>query len=97
MSPFSRKKVYGGESMPLQHGFRFLRPPLPAPSLGSLAAFLPSGEGYGLTTFHRCPKDGEGPASPPVVRQLHQRSEEPLVLTTYLCGPSLSASLACST
>src|SRR5689334_15202012 len=38
---------------------------------------------------------GLGRASPPVVRQLRRRSSEPPVLTTYLFGPSDSASCAC--
>ena len=43
-----------------------------------------SREGYGLTTFHGCIKDGLGSACSPVARQRRQGKEEPLHLATYL-------------
>src|SRR4029079_8191277 len=47
---------------PLQVGIRFLPRPLPAAPSIRLAARLPAGEGYGLTTLRRGSMRGLGPA-----------------------------------
>ncbi|RBA58933.1 hypothetical protein DQ403_10900 [Stutzerimonas zhaodongensis] len=52
-------------SEPLQSGIRFLCDPIPAPPTAHLAAHLPRGQRYGLTTFPICHTTGLGPAFSP--------------------------------
>src|SRR5271165_4130552 len=54
-----------------------------------------SREGYGLTTFHGCIKDGLGSACSPVARQRRQGKEDTPALGHSPFGSSLSAPLAC--
>jgi hypothetical protein len=71
-------------SAPLQHGFRFLRHPLPAPPSAFLAVRFPRREEYGLTMFRISTMNRLGSAFTPVVRHLRRRSYKPPYLTTYL-------------
>src|SRR5271165_759208 len=54
-----------------------------------------SREGYGLTTFHGCIKDGLGSACSPVARQRRQGKGNTPALGHSPFGSSLSAPLAC--
>ena len=57
--PLSRRVMFQPLSVPLQNGFRFLHPRLPAALSAYLAARFPMGEPYGLTTFPLCTCVGE--------------------------------------
>ncbi len=61
VSPLSRR-VSPPVSVSLQHGFRLLLHPLPAPPSSSLATGLPLRERYGLTVFRMCDRDEIGPS-----------------------------------
>jgi len=65
--PVSRGVMFQPLSGPLQPGIRFLCDPIPAPPTARLAAHLPRGQQYGLTTFPICHTTGLGPAYSPVV------------------------------
>ncbi|ASA19122.1 hypothetical protein FA326_10230 [Pseudomonas aeruginosa] len=65
--PVSRGVMSQPLSRPLQPGIRFLCDPIPAPPTVRLAAPLPRGRRYGLTTFPICHTTGLGLAFSPVV------------------------------
>jgi hypothetical protein len=70
--------------------------PLPATPSAYLAACFPLGrEGYGLTTFHGCIKDGLGSAFPPVAPTATAGEGGAPAPGHLPFGSSLSASLAC--
>lgn len=62
----SRRMMFQPVSQPLQLGFRFLHHPIPASPTAHLAACLPRGQRYGLTTFLDCHTTGLGSVCPPV-------------------------------
>lgn len=65
--PVSRGVMFQPLFRRLQPDVRFLRYPIPAPPTGCLAASLPRGQRYGLTTFPACHTTGLGPAFPPEI------------------------------
>src|SRR5262249_13245953 len=81
-------------SDPLQTGVRFLPRPFPAASSASFAVRLPSRGSNGVTSFTFSIAPGSGRAFRPVVRHPRQGTLQPLDLTTYRFGPSLTASWA---
>ena len=66
VGPLSCRVTFKPVSIPLQHGLRFFRYPIPARPTTSLAVRLPKGREYGVTTFHLFNKNGLDPAYPPV-------------------------------
>src|SRR5262249_28077785 len=75
-------------------GVRFLPHPFPTASSAPFAVRLPSRGSNGVTSFTFSIAPGSGRAFRPVVRPPRQGTLQPLDLTTYRFGPSLTASCA---
>jgi hypothetical protein len=78
-------------------GIRFFHRPVPAHSSALLTASVPRGKRTGLPRFAYVPRDGLGPAYPPVA-VWSATAEGATAVPGYVpFGPSLSAHLACVT
>ncbi|KAF1028574.1 MAG: hypothetical protein GAK37_02186 [Pseudomonas sp.] len=82
--PVSRGGMFHPLSEPLQPGIRFLCDPIPAPPTARLAAHLPRGQQYGLTTFPICHTTGLGLAFSPEVLMTTYRHALRRYPTSYL-------------